>query len=185
MTGVALATVSLDVHWHDTYFIVAHFHFIMVGATLMAFLAALHYWFPKIAGKRLPEGWGLVAAVMIILGFNFTFIPQFLLGNMGMPRRYFSYPEKFWALNVASTAGASVLALGLIVVLVYTLVALKWGPVAGANPWNSRGFEWNTPSPPPPENYETTPVFTHGPHEYDQPDVQFPPTVSPEPKHAS
>ena len=90
---------------------VAHFHFIMVGATLMAFLAALHYWFPKITGRMYPEGWGLVGAAMIILGFNFTFIPQFLLGNEGMPRRYFSYPERFWALNVASTAGASVLAL--------------------------------------------------------------------------
>ena len=88
MTGVALATVSLDVHWHDTYFVVAHFHFIMVGATLMAFLAALHYWFPKMFGRTYSEGWGLVSASLIILGFNATFIPQFLLGNAGMPRRY-------------------------------------------------------------------------------------------------
>ncbi len=166
MTGVALATVSLDVHWQDTYFVVAHFHFIMVGGTIMAFLAALHYWFPKITGRMYPEGWGLVGAVLTILGFNFTFIPQFLLGNEGMPRRYFSYPERFWALNVASTAGASVLAFGLVVILVYVLVSLKWGPVAGPNPWGSRGFEWDTPSPPPPENFETTPVITRGPHDY-------------------
>ena len=109
MTGVALGTVSLDIHWQDTYFVVAHFHFLMVGSTMMAFLAALHYWFPKITGRTYPEGWGLVGAVLVILGFNFTFIPQFLLGNEGMPRRYFAYPERFWALNVASTAGASVL----------------------------------------------------------------------------
>jgi cytochrome c oxidase subunit 1 len=185
MTGIALASMSLDVHWHDTYFVVAHFHFIMVGATMMAFLAALHYWLPKISGRMYPEGWGLVAAVMVILGFNFTFIPQFLLGNEGMPRRYYEYAERFWALNVASTAGASVLAIGLVIILVYTLLALRYGPVAGPNPWNSRGFEWDTPSPPPPENYETTPVYTHGPHEYDE-GPEVPPrhaVPEPEPKH--
>jgi cytochrome c oxidase subunit 1 len=120
---------------------------------------------------------------MLVLGFNFTFIPQFLLGNEGMPRRYYSYPERFWPLNVASTAGASVLAIGLLIVLVYTLVALKWGPVAGPNPWHSRGFEWDTPSPPPPENYETTPVYTHGPHEYDQDATPAHVPATPEPRH--
>src|SRR5947208_2411952 len=118
MTGVALAAVSLDVHWQDTYFVIAHFHFIMVGATLMAFLAALHYWFPKMFGRTYSEGWGLVAASLIILGFNATFIPQFLLGNAGMPRRYWSYPAEFQALNVASTAGASLLAFGFLIVFV-------------------------------------------------------------------
>src|SRR5512145_1720299 len=182
MTGIALAKMSVDDHWHDTYFVVAHCHVIMVGATLMACLAALHYWLPKITGRMYSEGWGLVAAVMIVLGFNFTFIPQFLLGNEGMPRRYFNYPERFWALNVASTAGASVLAIGLVIVLVYLLVALKWGPIAGPNPWRSRGFEWDTPSPPPPENYETTPVYTRGPHEYTE-EAELPTHVAPEPKH--
>ncbi len=118
---------------------------------------------------------------MVVLGFNFTFIPQFLLGNAGMPRRYFSYPERFWALNVASTAGASVLAIGLFIILIYLLVAIRWGPIAGPNPWRSRGFEWDTPSPPPPENYETTPVYTHGPHEY-QEEADLPPATA-EPKH--
>ena len=184
MTGISLATLSLDVHWHDTYFVVAHFHFIMVGATVMGFLAALHYWLPKMFGRMYSEGWGLVGAVMIVLGFNFTFIPQFLLGNMGMPRRYFSYPEKFFALNVASTAGASVLGLGFVIVLVYIVVALRHGPFAGANPWNSRGFEWLTASPPHVENFEKTPVFDRGPHEYsDEPDTH--PHAAPEPKHAS
>ena len=121
----------------------------------------------------------------MILGFNFTFIPQFLLGNEGMPRRYFSYPERFWALNVASTAGASVLAFGLVLNLVYLLVSLRWGPVAGSNPWRSRGFEWLVPSPPPPENWEVTPVITHPPHDYqDAADVPAG-RVQPEPRHAS
>ena len=152
------------------------------GSTIMAFLAALHYWWPKMFGKTYSERWALVAAVMVILGFIFTFVPLFLLGNMGMPRRYYSYPERFWALNVASTAGASVLAMGLLIVLVYVLVALKWGPIAGANPWHSRGYEWDTPSPPPPENFEVTPVITRGPHEYHE-DVDLPAHVAPEPKH--
>ena len=119
MTGVALATVSLDVHWQDTYFVVAHFHFIMVGAVIMGFLAALHYWFPKMFGRKYPESWALLAAGLIILGFNATFIPQFLLGNAGMPRRYYEYPERFTALNVASTAGASLLAFGFVIIAIY------------------------------------------------------------------
>ncbi|MGZ3445673.1 MAG: cytochrome c oxidase subunit I [Myxococcaceae bacterium] len=166
MTGVALATVSLDVHWQDTYFVVAHFHFIMVGAVIMGFLAALHYWFPKMFGRKYPENWALLAAGLIVLGFNATFIPQFLLGNAGMPRRYYEYPERFAALNVASTAGASLLAFGFIIIAIYLAVSLKYGEVAGRNPWGSRGYEWDVPSPPPTENFDQVPVFTRGPHEY-------------------
>jgi cytochrome c oxidase subunit I len=166
MTGIALATVSLDVHWQDTYFVVAHFHFIMAGGTIMAFLAAVHYWWPKMFGKMYSERWALLSAFLVIFGFVATFLPQFLLGNMGMPRRYYSYPERFWVLNVASTAGASLLAFGSIITLVNLLVALAWGKVAGPNPWGSKGYEWNTPSPPGKENFPETPVITHGPHEY-------------------
>jgi cytochrome c oxidase subunit 1 len=166
MTGIALATVSLDIHWQDTYFVVAHFHFIMAGGTIMAFLAAVHYWWPKMFGKMYSERWALLAAFLVIFGFVATFLPQFLLGNMGMPRRYYSYPEKFWVLNVASTAGASLLGFGSIIALVNLLVALAWGKVAGPNPWGSKGYEWNTPSPPGKENFPETPVITHGPHEY-------------------
>jgi cytochrome c oxidase subunit 1 len=169
MTGIAVATLSLDVPWHDTYFVVAHFHFIMVGAAIMGFLAALHYWFPKMFGRRYPEGWGLVSATLIILGFNATFIPQFLLGNMGMPRRYYNYPERFQTLHVASSAGATLLFFGFVIIFIYLVLALKYGRVAGPNPWGSRGFEWNVPSPPPTHNYRETPVFTHGPHDYQSP----------------
>ena len=166
MTGIAVATVSLDIHWHDTYFVVAHFHFIMVGAAMMGFLAALHYWFPKMFGRSYPEGWGLVSASLIVLGFNATFIPQFLLGNMGMPRRYYNYPEQCQTLHVASSAGATLLFFGFAIIIIYLVLALRYGKVAGPNPWGSRGFEWNTPSPPPTHNFETPPVFTHGPHDY-------------------
>src|SRR5262249_10178657 len=113
MTGVAVATMSLDVHLHDTYFVVEHFHFIMVGGTLTAFLAALHYWFPKITGRMYPERLGALASALVFGGFFMTFVPQFLLGNMGMPRRYFNYAPEFQVLHVCSTIGALVLGGGL------------------------------------------------------------------------
>jgi cytochrome c oxidase subunit I len=182
MTGIALATVALDIHWQDTYFVVAHFHFIMVGSVIMAWLAGLHYWWPKMFGRMYPEGWGLVSAVLIIFGFNATFIPQFLLGNYGMPRRYYSYPERFWPLNVASTAGATLLAFGFLIILVYLLLSLRWGKVAEQNPWGSRGYEWMTLSPPPTENFLTQPVYPLPPHSYE--DVP-PGTVRAEVKHAT
>jgi cytochrome c oxidase subunit 1 len=153
MSGVAVATSSLDVHWHDTYFVVAHFHFIMVGGTLTGFLAAIHYWFPKFTGRMYSEKWGLVSSVMVILGFFFTFMPQFLLGNAGMPRRYYAYPEHYQWLHVLSTAGASVLALGLILVVIYLVVACARGHRVGANPWGSASPEWHVPSPPPTHNF--------------------------------
>jgi cytochrome c oxidase subunit I len=174
MTGVALATVSLDIHWQDTYFVVAHFHFIMVGAVIMGFLAGLHYWFPKMFGRTYHEGWALVSSALIVLGFNATFIPQFLLGNAGMPRRYYEYPERFQALNVASTAGASLLAFGFIIIAIYLGYALLYGKVAGPNPWGSRGYEWMTASPPPTENFDVTPTYAHPPHDYTDDAVDSP-----------
>jgi cytochrome c oxidase subunit 1 len=172
MTGIALATMSLDLHWHDTYYVVAHFHFIMVAATVMAFLAALHYWFPKMFGKKIPEMWGMLSAGLIILGFNATFIPQFLLGNAGMPRRYYSYPAEFQMLNVASTAGASLLAIGFIIIALYLGYALVHGE-ASENPWESRGYEWLSASPPVKSNFDVMPVYTHEPHHYvDEPEEE-------------
>jgi cytochrome c oxidase subunit 1 len=178
MTGIALATISLDAHWHDTYFVVAHFHFIMVGSTIMAFLAALHYWFPKMFGRMYWEKWGLVSAVFIFMGFNATFIPQFLLGNAGMPRRYYFYAEQFQTLNVMSTAGASLLLFGFLLTGIHLAIALKLGPKAGVNPFESRGFEWNTLSPPVKTNFEVSPTYTDGPHLYDQPRPAFSPVIA-------
>ena len=166
MSGVAVATSSLDVHWHDTYFVVAHFHFIMVGGTLTAYLAALHYWFPKVLGRTYPEPLALCSAALVILGFVFTFTPQFLLGNAGMPRRYFTYPEEYQWLNVLSTAGASVLAIGLLLTLVYLTVAALFGEPADENPWRSCSFEWRVPSPPPKHNFSEPPSFEVGNYAY-------------------
>jgi cytochrome c oxidase subunit 1 len=158
MTGVAIATMSLDVPWHGTYFIVAHFHFIMVGATLMAFLAGLHYWFPLMFGRLYSERWSLAAAIMALVGFVGTFFSQFLVGNEGMPRRYYEYAERFQSLNVASTMFAYLLALGLMLALLVLAIALFTGEKAQKNPWGSAGFEWLADCPPIAENFEGQPV---------------------------
>ncbi len=169
MTGVAVATMALDVHWHDTYFVVAHFHFVMVGASLTAFLAALHYWFPKITGRTYNERVGLLAAALVFMGFFGTFFPQFLLGNAGMPRRYFDYPPRYQVLHVLSTGGSWVLATGLLIVLGLLIYALRHGAPAGDNPWDSRSFEWRTSSPPIEHNFESTPEFSPGTYDYHLP----------------
>jgi cytochrome c oxidase subunit 1 len=169
MTGVAVATTALDVHWTDTYFIVAHFHFIMVGGTMTAFLAAIHYWFPKITGRTYSDRWGLVGSALVFLGFFTTFFPQFLLGNAGMPRRYYDYPPRYQMLHVVSTVGAFLLTLGLLITLIHLLRAVFRGPIAERNPWGSRSLEWRTASPPPAHNFEETPVFEPGTYDYHQP----------------
>jgi cytochrome c oxidase subunit 1 len=166
MTGVAVATESLDVHWHDTYFVVAHFHFIMVGGTLTAWLAALHYWFPKMTGRMYPESWGVLAAALIFSGFFMTFFPQFLLGNAGMPRRYYDYDPQFQALHVISTVGSWILGVGMLLTLVYLTASLFVGRRAPPNPWGSRSFEWRTASPPPTHNFDAEPDFAIGPYDY-------------------
>jgi cytochrome c oxidase subunit 1 len=166
LTGLFLAAAGLDVHVHDTYFIVAHFHYIMVGGALMGYLGGLHYWFPKITGRMYPEGWAKLSALIVFLGFNLTFFPQFILGYLGMPRRYHAYPEEFQVLNVLSSAGASTLAVGYLLPMIYLAWAWTRGPLAGDNPFRATGLEWQTPSPPPTENFEITPVVTHPPYEY-------------------
>jgi cytochrome c oxidase subunit 1 len=165
-TGVALASTSLDVHWQDTYFVVAHFHFVMVGGTLTGFLAALHYWFPKMFGRRYPEKLGIVGALLVFMGFLGTFVPQFLLGNAGMPRRYYDYPARFHTLNALSTMGSWSFGGGLTIVLAYLIWSLRRGAPAAANPWHSRCFEWDVASPPLAENYAQPPVFTRHPYDY-------------------
>ena len=167
LTGIFLATLAVDVHVTDTYFVVAHFHYIMVGGTVMAYLGGIHYWWPKISGRLYPEGWAKFAALVVFVGFNLTFFPQFVLGYLGMPRRYHTYPDEFQVLNVMSSAGASILALGYIIPLVYLLWSLRYSPAAGPNPWGARGLEWQTPSPPPTDNFAETPVVTQPPYAYD------------------
>jgi cytochrome c oxidase subunit 1 len=161
-----VATQSLDVHWHDTYFVVAHFHFIMVGGTLTAFLAGAHYWFPKMFGRLYSERMGLLTSFGVFIGFFLTFFPQFLLGNAGMPRRYYTYPERYEWLNVLSSGGAFLLAAALLLTLANLLIALRWGKRAGANPWRSRSFEWMTPVLPPKHNFPVTPTIERSPYDY-------------------
>jgi cytochrome c oxidase subunit 1 len=170
LTGLFLATLAVDVHVHDTYFIVAHFHYIMVGGMVMAYLGGLHFWWPKMTGRLYPEGWAKLAALIIFIGFNLTFFPQYLLGYLGMPRRYHFYPEEFQVLNVMSSAGASILAVGYVIPMVYFLWSLRYGAVAPANPWGATGLEWHTASPPPTENFATTPrvtteAYAYAPHQ--------------------
>jgi cytochrome c oxidase subunit I len=160
LTGLFVASLGIDVHVHDTYFVVAHFHYIMVGASVMAYIGGIHYWWPKISGRMYSEWWGRVAAGLIFIGFNLTFFPQFLLGYSGMPRRYHVYPEEFQVLNVMSTAGSSILAVGYILPLIYLLWSMRSGPLAPPNPWGASGLEWTIKSPPPVENFEEIPTVT-------------------------
>ena len=171
LTGVMIATLGIDPHVHDTYFIVAHFHYVMVGGTIMAYLGGLHYWWPKMTGRLYPGFLSKLSALLVVVGFTLTFFPQFILGYMGMPRRYWSYPPEFQVLNVLSTAGASVLAVGYTLPLCYFAWSIKYGKKSGDNPWGANSLEWDTPSPPPTENFYTTPVVTHGPYEYTREDV--------------
>jgi cytochrome c oxidase subunit 1 len=166
LTGLFLASLGLDVHVHDTYFVVAHFHYIMVGGALMGYLGGIHFWWPKITGRMYPETPARFAALIVFIGFNLTFFPQFLLGYLGMPRRYHVYPEEFQVLNVMSTAGASILGIGYLLPLCYLLWSLRYAALAGANPWRASGLEWTTPSPPPTENFTVTPVVTEDPYHY-------------------
>jgi cytochrome c oxidase subunit 1 len=166
MTGLMLAALGVNVHVHGTYFIVAHFHFIMVGGAVMGYLGGLHYWWPKISGRKYPEGWGKLSALLIFVGFNLTFLPQFVLGYQGMPRRYYTYPPEFIALNVLSTAGASILGVGYLLPLIYFIWSMRYGRIAESNQWHATGLEWRTSSPPPTENFEATPVVNWEAYEF-------------------
>jgi cytochrome c oxidase subunit 1 len=166
LTGLFLASLATDVHLSGTYFIVAHFHYIMVGGAVMAYMGGLHYWWPKISGRMYPDMWARVAAVIIFVGFNLTFFPQFMLGYLGMPRRYAVYPPEFQVFNVMSSAGASILGIGYLIPLVYFIWSMRYGPIAPANPWGAKGLEWTVPSPPPTENFEETPIVTEEAYDY-------------------
>jgi cytochrome c oxidase subunit 1 len=157
LTGLFLATLSTDIQLHATYFVIAHFHYIMVGGAISGFLAAAHFWWPKMTGRMYPEIWARFAAILLFVGFNITFFPQFLLGLEGMPRRYATYPAEFQPLNVLSSAGAVVLGIGYLLPLGYLLWSLRYGQKAPDNPWDAKGFEWQTTSPPPLHNFHRKP----------------------------
>jgi cytochrome c oxidase subunit 1 len=177
LTGLWLAATALDVDLHDTYFVIAHFHYIMVGGTVMAYLGGLHFWWPKIVGRMYPERWARIAAWLIFIGFNLTFYPQFLLGLAGMPRRYHHYLPQFQLLNQLSSTGAGVLALGYLLPLIYLIWAMRRGQRAPDNPWHATGLEWHTSSPPPKENFETVPRVSGPPYDYE------PTSIGPGPPH--
>ena len=166
LTGLFLASLSTDVHLHDTYFVVAHFHYVMAGSNLIALLAGLHYWWPKMFGRMYNERLASVACVLIFIGFNGTFLPQFVMGSRGMPRRYYNYLEQFQSLHIASTVGSWILAVGLFLTLGVLLASLRGPKNAVANPWGGRTLEWEIPSPPTTHNFEETPVLKHGPYDY-------------------
>lgn len=166
LTGLFLGAIGLTVHLTDTYFIVAHFHYVMVGGQVIAYLGGLHFWWPKMTGKMYSEFWGKISAMLVFIGFNLTFFPQFILGYQGMPRRYASYPEELQVLNIFSTAGASVLGVGMLLPVVYLTHSLFWGKKAPDNPWMLSGLEWRTSSPPPTLNFEETPVVTWEAYEF-------------------
>jgi cytochrome c oxidase subunit 1 len=165
-TGVMLAALGLNIQVTETYFIVAHFHYIMVGGMVSAYMAGLHFWWPKITGRKYSEQLGKLAATILFIGFNLTFFPQFVLGYLGMPRRYHAYPPEFQVLNVLSTAGASILAIGYLLPAVYLLWSLKYGEVAGNNPWRATGLEWQIQSPPLTENFTEVPMVTEEAYDY-------------------
>jgi cytochrome c oxidase subunit 1 len=166
MTGIFLAALGMDIHLTETYFIVAHFHYVMVGGMVSAYMAGLHFWWPKITGRMYPESMGRLAASTLFIGFNLTFFPQFILGYLGMPRRYHAYPPEFQVLNVLSTAGASILAIGYLLPAVYLIWSLKYGKIAGANPWQATGLEWSVQSPPLTENFIEVPTVTEEAYAY-------------------
>jgi cytochrome c oxidase subunit 1 len=166
LTGLFLGTMGLDIHLQDTYFVVAHFHYIMVGGGVMAFLGGLHFYWPKMTGRMYNESLGKIAAMLVFFGFNLTFFPQFILGYMGMPRRYHAYPAEFQVLNVMSSGGAVVLGIGYTLIVCYLLWSVFKGPKAPANPWGATGLEWKIQSPPITHNFHDMPVVTEEPYDY-------------------
>ena len=166
LTGLFLGALATDVHLHDTYFVVAHFHYVMMGGTVIAFLAGLHYWWPKMFGRTYSEGLARVAAALVFVGFNVTFLTQFVMGSRGMPRRYYNYLDQFQPLHAFSTFGSWILGMGLGLVLIYLLASFRKKPDAGANPWGGRTLEWETSSPPIAHNFDYTPLLKHGPYDF-------------------
>ncbi len=173
LTGIMLGALSVDIHLHDTYYVVAHFHYVMMGGTVFAFLGGLHFWWPKFTGKMFNEFQAKIAAVILFVGFNMTFLPQFVMGSQGMPRRYYGYIEQFQTLHQYSTVGSWILGVGFLLIAWYLMQSLRKGDAAPSNPWGGRSLEWMTSSPMPPHNFDYVPVVKHGPYDYHQPIAEF------------
>jgi cytochrome c oxidase subunit 1 len=166
LSGVLHSIVPADTQQTDTYFVVAHFHYVMMGGTVIAFLGGLHYWWPKMTGRMYSEKWGRIATALVFIGFNMTFGSQFIMGGQGMPRRYFNYLDQFQPIHAFSTYGSWVLGSGLFLTAIYLLASLKTGPLAPDNPWGGTTMEWESSSPPVVHNFEEQPVFEHEPYDY-------------------
>lgn len=167
LSGLVLGALALDVHLHDTGFVVAHFHFIIFGGVGFAFFGGIHYWFPKIFGRMYDPGWAKVGWITFFIGFLTLYLPMFYLGIKGMPRRYFDYLPQFHNSNILSSLGAIVMIVGLAIIIINLIRSAKHGPPALENPWNGKTLEWTVPSPPPVENFEKIPVVTTGPYNYE------------------
>ncbi|MDB5413241.1 MAG: cytochrome c oxidase subunit, partial [Rubritepida sp.] len=181
LTGLFLASIPIDVHVSDTYYVVAHFHFIMVGGAVSAFYGGLAYWWPKITGRSYPLGWARFAAILMFFGFSFTFFPMFIMGFLGMPRRYHIYPPEFQVWHVLSSAGAVLLAVAYLLPMAYLAWSLFWGEAAEEDPWQATGLEWRTASPPPRDNFRSPPVIEEDPYIYHA-KTEGPDAAHPEPQ---
>jgi cytochrome c oxidase subunit 1 len=167
LTGIFLGALSVDVHLHDTYFVVAHFHYVMMGGTIIAFVGGIHHWWPKMFGVMYSEKWGKISAAFIFVGFNMTFFNQFLLGQQGMPRRYWSYVPQFQQQHVLSTIGGYLLLIGFTIIAIYLVHSLRNGKKVGSNPWNAQSLEWtHTESPPIEHNFHGQPRVENDPYNF-------------------
>lgn len=165
LTGLFLGSLAVDVHLHDTYFVVAHFHYVMMGGAMIGFIAGLHHWWPKITGRMYSERWSTLSAALVFIGFNVTFFTQFVMGTQGMPRRYYHYLPKYHIYHLISTYGSYVLAVGFVIMAVYLVHSLFRGRRAPANPWGGNSLEWHCASPPPFDNFSETPEASD-PYDY-------------------
>ena len=166
LTGIFLGALGMDVHLHDTYFVVAHFHYVMMGGTIIAFFGGVHYWWPKMFGRMYSRRWSQLSAVLVFVGFNVTFFPQFIMGTRGMPRRYHDYLPQFADMHRLSSFGVIILGVGILIMVIYLAHSLRKGEKAPGNPWGARTLEWSVQSPPIEHNFHEIPTVVEGPYDY-------------------